>query len=138
MSGDTVTGESLQFTDDNKYAYAQGGLIDSSTSEVTQLKFTTHEPYIIATIMFNGGVDPANITNGIYKIFYILINSKKIAAIKVESNLEDMPSTYLYEILIPSYSDFEITADSTFTGYKTSVSLTGKVGMAPRVGNLVE
>ena len=109
------------------HCYAHSGFIASTTTESTQLKFDIANQFVMATIMLNGGIDPVNITNGIDTIFYIIMNGEKVAAIKTETNLEDMPSTILYQILIPPYTALEITADSTFTGYQTSVTLEGRV-----------
>ena len=124
-SNPSGTGSSISYI--GNHAYAHSGLIGSATTEATQLKFSTGNTYITATLMLNGGVDPANIGNGINTIFYINMNGERISAIKTETNLEDMPSTMLYKVLIPANTDFEVTADSDFTGYQTSVTLTGRV-----------
>ena len=124
-SNPSGTGSSISYI--GNHAYAHSGLIGSATTEATQLKFSTGNTYITATLMLNGGVDPATIGNGINTIFYINMNGERISAIKTETNLEDMPSTMLYKVLIPANTDFEVTADSDFTGYDTSVTMTGRV-----------
>jgi len=124
-SNPSGTGSSISYI--GNHAYAHSGLIGSATTEATQLKFSTGNTYITATLMLNGGVDPSNIGNGINTIFYINMNGERISAIKTETNLEDMPSTMLYKVLIPANTDFEVTADSDFTGYNTSVTMTGRV-----------
>jgi hypothetical protein len=118
-------GTSLNYV--GNHAYAHSGLIASATSEATQLKFATGNEYMVVTLMLNGGVDPANIGAGINTIFYIIMNGEKISTVKTETNLEDMPSTTLYKVLIPPQTRFEVTADSDFTGYQTSVTMTGRV-----------
>ena len=124
-SNPSGTGSSISYI--GNHAYAHSGLIGSATTEATQLKFSTGNTYITATLMLNGGVDPSNIGNGINTIFYINMNGERISAIRTETNLEDMPSTMLYKVLIPANTDFEVTADSDFTGYNTSVTMTGRV-----------
>jgi hypothetical protein len=118
-------GTSLNYIGDHTYAHS--GLIASATTEATQLKFTTGNEYITATLMLNGGVDPANIGAGINTLFYIIMNGEKISSVKTETNLEDMPSTTLYKVLIPPQTRFEVTADSDFTGYNTSVTMIGRL-----------
>ena len=50
MSGQTVTGEALQFTDADKYAYAYSGKIAVNDTETTLLEFETNSSYIVADI----------------------------------------------------------------------------------------
>ena len=127
VSSSNPSGVGSSITYIGNHAFAHSGLIGSATSEATQLKFSTGNSYITATLMQNGGVDPSNIGNGINTIFYINMNGERISAIKTETNLEDMPSTMMYKVLIPANTEFSVTADSDFTGYQTSVTLTGRV-----------
>ena len=127
VSSSNPSGVGSSITYIGNHAFAHSGLIGSTTTEATQLKFSTGNSYITATLMLNGGVDPANIGNGINTLFYINLNGERISSIKTETNLEDMPSTILYKVLIPPNTVFSVTADSDFTGYNTSVTMIGRV-----------
>ena len=127
VSSSNPSGIGSSITYIGNHAFAHSGLIGSTTTEATQLKFSTGNSYITATLMLNGGVDPANIGNGINTLFYINMNGERISSIKTETNLEDMPSTILYKVLIPPNTVFSVTADSDFTGYNTSVTMIGRV-----------
>jgi hypothetical protein len=118
-------GTSLNYV--GSHAYAHSGLIASATSEATQLKFATGNEYMVATLMLNGGVDPANVGAGINTIFYIIMNGEKISTVFIDKLSKDMPSSEAYRVLIPPQTRFEITADSDYTGYFTSVTMTGRV-----------
>ena len=127
VSSSNPSGIGSSITYIGNHAFAHSGLIGSTTTEATQLKFSTGNSYITATLMLNGGVDPANIGNGINTLFYINMNGERISSIKTETNLKDMPSTILYKVLIPPNTVFSVTADSDFTGYNTSVTMIGRV-----------
>ena len=54
MSGQTVTGLGLQFTDDNKHAYAYSGDVVVSASNTTMLEFSTNSEYLEAMFEYHG------------------------------------------------------------------------------------
>ena len=51
MSGDIVAGLSLQFTNDNKFAYAYSGLIEAGSAYVNLLNFNTNSEYLDSKIV---------------------------------------------------------------------------------------
>tara|TARA_Y100000296_G_C4987268_1_gene163616 strand:- start:52 stop:456 length:405 start_codon:yes stop_codon:yes gene_type:complete len=134
MSGDTVTGKALQFTNDNKYAYAASGAVaDSSSSAAVQtlFKFVTGSYYIVANINV---ITTHEGSAGIY--LNAIINGESV----FNGLTDDGPTMYEampLNILIPPNSDFELKFGSS-TNTTMSAVLVGEVGMAPRVGNLDE
>ena len=131
----TKTGSNAKFTGPQKgltvignHVYAHSGLVPTATSETTQLKFTTGDEYMVVTLMLNGGINIASIGSGINTLFYIIMNGSKISCLKVgETGAEDMPTCYLYKLLIPPLTSFEVTGDSDYTDYFTSVTMTGRL-----------
>jgi hypothetical protein len=134
MSGDTVTGEALQFTNDNKHAYAYSGVIPVDNTEKALLNFSTNSEYINAIVQFNGGASGGG-DNYNYRIKF---NNVIIQEYVSNSNADD-----LYEelkIIIPPFTHVQCTAQnaSDTSNNDQIVSLIGKVGMRQRVGDLDE
>ncbi len=129
MSGDTVTGQALQFTNDNKKCYAYSGLLAGSTSSITTyLQFNTNSEYIRATIQ-NGSTNETT-----RKTVYIYFNDIIIVRNDID-NAYAFPNTY--EIIIPPFTDVKIALQlGADDGMSSWFTLVGKVGMPQRVGNL--
>ena len=143
MSGQTVTSESaLQFTNDNKLAYAFSPSFTATTVIGTMLEFNTNSEYINARINYTGYMGPdgnsaSNGTRGICSIYY---NDLRVYQIMTDTDSGNMAQTFNPVLVIPPFTKVTIktTAATTTGDYVVQVSVTGKVGMAPRVGNLVE
>ena len=136
MSGQTVTSESaLQFTNDNKLAYAYSGVIAVNNTENALLNFSTNSEYIKAIVQFNGGVFGGG-DNYTYRIKF---NDITIQEYVTNSNTENTPRQTL-RVIIPPFTTVKCTAvnSSDDSSNDQIVSLVGEVGMAPRVGNLDE
>ena len=133
MSGQTVTGEALQFTDDNKHAYAYSGSVSVGTTRLSLLEFETNSSYII------GKFQPTYFTQttGENITYEISINNILIYSVELTSAFDYTPYEDV-EIIIPPNVAFKIEAFVASGTRNIGCVLTGKVGMAPRVGNLVE
>ena len=131
MSGDTVVGNSLQFTNDNKKCYAYSGLLAGSTSsQTTYLEFNTNSEYIRATIQQGSTNETTR------KTVYIYFNDIIIVRNDID-NAYAFPNTY--EIIIPPFTDVKIALQlGGDDGMSSWFTLVGKVGMPQRVGNLDE
>ena len=67
MSGQTVKGNALQFTNDNKHCYAYSGIIGVSNSEKTMLLFNTNSEYLkVLSQPFNSTASNDDLTWKIY------------------------------------------------------------------------
>ena len=62
MSGDTVSGNALQFTNDNKHCYAFSGNIEAKTASQTALSFVTYSEYLVGEFTFNGFIQVDNVS----------------------------------------------------------------------------
>jgi hypothetical protein len=133
MSGQTVTGEALQFTDDNKYAYAYSGKIAVNDTETTLLEFETNSSYIVANIQleyFDAASDNMK--------YLVKINNVDVCVGIITGRTENWYNDL--QIILPPNASILITGiNNNATGTRSiGATLTGEVGMAPRVGNLVE
>ena len=135
MSGETVTSNALQFTNDNKHAYGYSGVIAVNNNETSLLLFQTNSEYLNAQIsMFNGSGSGDDF---LYKIYF-----NDIVVVDTYANSSNVEPTYFnpIRIIIPPFTTVKITADnvSGSSARNHTAIVTAKVGMAPRVGNLVE
>jgi len=133
MSGQTVTGEALQFTDDNKYAYAYSGKIAVNDTETTLLEFETNSSYIVANIQleyFDAASDNMK--------YLVKINNVEVCVGIITGRTENWYNDL--QIILPPNARILVTGiNNNATGTRSiGATLTGKIGMAPRVGNLVE
>lgn len=130
MSGQTVTGEALQFTDDNKHAYAYSGNIDVLTSRTKLLDFKTASTYLVAEIQ------PTYFTIGTSVDLYYEISLDDIVIYNVELITSQLSNPYQeIELIIPPNTRFKIEAYAASGTRNAGVILTAKVGMPQRVGN---
>ena len=131
MSGQTVTGKALQFTNDNKHAYAYSGLIAVPTTRTKLLEFETNSSYIMAKFQ------PTYFTLGTGEDVYfeVSIDSTLIYNVEITSSTNSTPYEEV-EILIPPNVTFKIEAFTASGTRNLGAILTGKVGMPQRVGNL--
>ena len=129
MSGDTVTGEALQFTNDNKKCYAYSGMLAGSTSSITTyLQFNTNSEYIQATVQQGSTNETTR------KTVYIYFNDIIVVRQDVDNQFP-FPNTY--RIIIPPFTDVKIALQlGGDDGMSSWFTLVGKVGMPQRVGNL--
>ena len=136
MSGQTVTGLGLQFTDDNKHCWGYSGLTAAGAvqdTDYTLLEFTTNSEYILAQINFYYG-DGAIFNDFRYKVKF---NSVEIISYEVKSGQEPAQNNEAKPLIIPPHTIVQLTAANTEGGFSRNqmVTLVGEVGMAPRVGN---
>tara|TARA_R100000655_G_C2886258_1_gene176215 strand:- start:119 stop:529 length:411 start_codon:yes stop_codon:yes gene_type:complete len=134
MSGDTVIGLPLQFTNDNKRAYANSGLIDIQNTSATYLLLDTNSEYIVGHFQCYNGSNTSEQIQWDISFNDILI---------IRFNQEGRGSAYRgqginNDIIIPPFTQVKVTG--TNTGASSAVNglcvFAGKVGMAQRVGNL--
>lgn len=142
MSGDTVTGKALQFTNDNKHCYAYSGEYGASTTAQTMLSFTTNSSYINSILQCNGfiNVSPSSIGGGSLGAFTVSFDGVRVANLKVTGSSETAPYSITQPLIIPPLTDvvIECISSADSSTYKATATLTGKVGMPQRVGNLDE
>ena len=135
MSGDTVTGRALQFTNDNKHAYAYSGLVEVENTEKTCLEFNTNSEYLVTEIQMC--YFSTNETDNIK--FMITFDNIEVQTTQINDAFTHTPYTSI-KLIIPPFTLVKVTGKN-ISGSGTrdiGVSVTGKVGMPQRVGNLDE
>jgi len=112
-----------------EWAYAYSGNLQINTSSVEHLSFTTGDGYILAKLYCNGSTADSDVLDGHTSLFHIQFNNVIIAVIKTETATEDMPQSDDIRVLIPPFTTVlvDVLSSSTSGGFKTSVTLTGRV-----------
>ena len=130
MSGQTVTGRVLQFTNDNKFCYAYSGAIASEAGQIVILDFETNSEYIIAKFQPFYRSDSGN--NITYRIKF---NDIEVAGVELTSSRDYTPYDEIH-LIIPPFTKVEVTHANLSGGTnEAGLNVTGKVGMPQRVGN---
>jgi len=125
---------SLQFTPDNKYAYAYSGqndLVDNN--ETTMLEFKTDSEYIEGTVQFNMVQDTAD------DMFYrIRINDVVVMGYLTIGAQQGTDANNVIPIIIPPFSNVKLSGQNvSTTGTRSNIcSMVGKVGGAIEQQNL--
>tara|TARA_Y100001938_G_scaffold32842_1_gene45021 strand:- start:91 stop:492 length:402 start_codon:yes stop_codon:yes gene_type:complete len=133
MSGDTITGRAIQYTNDNKHAYAYSGPVTINDNETLLINDNTNSSYIKARIIPGYNVDTSENFTFIIRINNIVIHKMFFTSSTSYQNGE------FVDIIIPPNVNFTIHAiNAASTDRDASVVIVGKVGMAQRVGNLNE
>jgi len=124
-----VNRNAINFTPDNKRAYAYSGLVQIATSDVTHLEFSTNSEYFVGTVTLTGPVNASDINNGENILFIGYLNEIAIFNVKLNPAGEGMPGDAIIPIVIPPFTLVEIKAKSSSSGagYQTSCLLVGKV-----------
>jgi len=138
MSGDTVISKNaLQFTNDNKFAYAYGGIVTTSgtgSANTTLLEVTTESYYLDAKIALqsdeSGGATEYILIN--FNDETVLRSNYDTASGSTGSVLFDNP----FYFIIPPFTKVTILGGVSAGTEQFTAQITGKVGMGPRVGNL--
>ena len=133
MSGQTVTGNALQFTNDNKYCWAYSGTVLVGTVATNVSTFQTQSEYLVGDVSIFVISDT---TDNIE--FIVKFNDVTILETTTTSYVDYAPFTPI-PLIVPPFTVVKLEAFNLATGSKNvAINFTGKVGMAPRVGNLDE
>jgi len=134
MSGDTVTSNGLQFTNDNKYAYAFSGEIGAAAGDTDLLEFNTNSEYINAKFQTMNTQNDSDVIE-----WSILFNNVEVASYNAEGRTGQAEYGDVIYLIIPPFTVVKVIGKSIGGGNKGGIAtVTGEVGMAARVGNLVE
>ncbi len=136
MSSDTVTSRNaLQFTNDNKFAYAYSGVVDvtGKTTQIEMLEFQTNSEYVNAKVQFQSSEAGGNDL-----IFYVYLDDILIATQNINAAKEFYHAPL--SVIIPPFTKVTLKGLNidVSTGRDSTATVTGKVGMRQRVGNLNE
>ena len=123
----TGAAQSIDIVGNHAYGYSGG--LGSNTSDVVHLKFTTGSYYFVGRITVNGAMVVTSPAVGRTTIFQINMNGGLIAQIKVDSAEEDQPSTAYNDVIIPPYTEVEVTgqSDGADADRLTTALITGRI-----------
>ena len=129
---------SLQFTPDNKHAYAYSGTIPASATAQTILTFTTGSEYIVGLL---NAMPVTNFTavDGAETTFQLSINDKVIAIQMFHNNASDTGGNFWeLHVVLPPFATFKLEMDSATgtTTYLGTAIFTGEVKGAIEQENL--
>jgi len=128
---------SLQFSPDNKFAYAYSGIVVIGDSEISLLDVKTQSEYIHIRWEWNYTTTTDLISSDDYT-FFVYLNDVKLTAV-VTSTSDRFNENSKYKIfLVPPFSNIKITAvnKSDSTTHNCYSSLIGKVYGAIEQENL--
>jgi len=128
MSGTFEGVGSLQFTLDNKFAYAYSGLYKATTSFQEVLSFRTESEYIIGILQLNSGLDLSSPANRVTNSALIKFNGVSVSFIAAGTLTDDSPTSQTQALVIPPSTTVTVEVDSSSTADRDfSVVFTGKV-----------
>ena len=133
MSGSTVISNALQFTNDNKHAYAFSGIVDVNNTETRLLLLNTQSEYLLTELQVLQGTTSNE--DFLYKVFFNNVIVAQWHCLQVTDKEINMPN--IYNFIIPPFTLVKVAAQNTSsaTTRNHSATLTAKVGMPQRVGN---
>jgi len=120
-----TTPNALNFTPDNKHAYAYSGInANIDDNEITMLEFNTNSEYMVGTAQFNMVQDTAD------DMFYrIRINDIVVMGYLTIGASQGTDANNTIPLVIPPFSNVKFTAKNTSTSgtRANAVSFSGKV-----------
>ena len=133
MSSEVVTGLGLQFTNDNKFAYAFSGIKGVNLTETTLLLLQSNSEYLISKLQLLNGTTSNE--DFLYRTYFNNILIAQWHCLQVSTIDINMPNSY--NLIVPPFTIVKVTAENrtSDTLRDHSATFTAKVGMAPRVGN---
>jgi hypothetical protein len=124
----------LQFTPDNKMAYAVSGIINVNNLETTALEFTTNSEYLISKLQVLNGTDSNE--DFLYRVFFNNIIIAQWRCLQLTTIDINMPN--YYNLIIPPFTTVKVTGqnNTSSTIRVHSATLVAKVGGAIEQQNL--
>jgi len=115
----------LQFTPDNKYAYAYNRLLVNNTT-ATFIEFTTEGYYLVGTIQMG-----RNMKSGAETDFLLLYNDITVYSAKYDNGAGQtlvMPTQAPLPIIIPPFTNVKLQCEVNDDADTIALGLTAKVG----------
>jgi len=126
--GGSFTGPAEALEIVGNFAYAYPSLIEATTSEQTVLSFTTGNYLFVGTFQLNGAVQLSN-RSIVQSAANIKLNGVQIALLMTGDGSEDAPFSQAQDLIIPSYTEVEITviSDADDADNFATVGMTGRI-----------
>jgi len=111
MSGTFEGVGSLQFTPDNKFAYAYSGAFAATTAAQTMLEIDSGHAYLVGKIITSGSIGFGSV-GGLKSAFQISLNDTVIAYTLVDNQTDHSSSITKVNVVLPPYTRLKIEVDS--------------------------
>tara|TARA_Y100001938_G_scaffold99303_1_gene135808 strand:+ start:386 stop:814 length:429 start_codon:yes stop_codon:yes gene_type:complete len=118
----------LQFTPDNKHAYAYNNYV-SSTTAGAKLDFTTGGEYIIGQFALGPLINPTDTTDGKKSIAEIKFNTETVMTLNSDAAAQDQQTPQTAKMVVPPFTrvQFNVKGQVDSTSYTGTATFTGKV-----------
>jgi len=127
--GGSFTGpaEALEIIGDHAYAFS--GLFGTSNTEFDILKFTSGNYYTVGRFACNGAVRMDLVDVGSITAYELKLNGTGVLRVKVDTNDKDSPGQAFMEVVIPPYTEVEMSCNCTENtdNEKISASYAGRI-----------
>jgi len=119
-----VTPNALNFTPDNKHAYAFSGVMGVIGAEKTLLELQTNSEYLVSELQILQGTTSNEDFK--YKVYYNNVVVAQWHCLQVTDKAINIPNAYF--LTIPPFTLVKVTAENTSSGTSRdhSATLTGK------------
>jgi hypothetical protein len=136
MTSQTVTGNTLQFTNDNKYAWAYSGTKTVSATPSDLLTFNSNSEYLVGEFKPQQATAAAEGDDMLVNIYFNDIIIVGYVMGKNAFTEYDPAGTTETRLIVPPFTRVRVEMDNLSGGTATMcVNFTAKVGMANTVGN---
>ena len=127
--GGSFTGPAESLETYGSFAAAYSGAYGASTTETVRLKFTTGNFLFVGTVRMAGMVDLTSASGGSISTMSLSLNGQTVLVAKTDGTDEEMPTADVAPLIIPAYTEVEITQDAQNTDpdLKGSLSITGRI-----------
>jgi len=131
MASQTIRGDTLQFTQDNKHCFSYSGTYNVNTTAFTMIEFNSGAPSIVGTFYGYGPIkfDSTDINTGKFGGFQVSFNEVVVAIMKTDTSQHDMGQVLQFRAIIPPHTDVLVEGLSNVTtaGFLMECSFTGRV-----------
>ena len=128
-TGGSFTGPAQALEIAGNFGYAYSGPVQIGTSAVTHLKFTSGNFIYLTELTCSGQIQLGTEAAGGISIFQVFFNGAEVMRLKIESKEETSPTALVIPLLIPSYTEVEVSVDSDYgsTDFMTCASMVGRI-----------
>jgi len=128
MASQTITGQGLQFTQDNRRCYAYN-TVDSNQIAQTVLEFTTGSGYILFEAYFTGPTKFDDPNTGREANWQISLNGVVIATAHTDTSESEIVQQGQLKFIAPPFTTVKIENDANddSASYINAAVLTGRV-----------
>jgi len=128
VSSGSFTGPAESLETIGNHVYCFSGEFPLSTTEATLMEFRSPSGYIVAQLVASAAVNQGNGAGGT-TTWQLTFNGAVVMNLKTESYADRAPSFGSVPIIIPSYTDVKLTADSATTdgGFLITSSIIGRI-----------